>query len=478
MDTSLNHLSLFAETPRAGSHGHRFLVAAETQVAEAQLADFLAAVQGEVVWGANFLGVSRVVPQTGTSLGEGREILVLAGVDVSRLSASTRKELERRLRELLEQLDELVRRVDWSQHLSNETVIRSAQLEEWLKKLKAELSLPTRSWQDGPLPLAAEGQFASEESPTYSRARRGGRWRHVVRAAVLLLLLIGLGILFLERLQHRSERSISHSDRSATWRDHHEKVREKIQKLAEEWHCTPEQVCRSLLRAADWDRRKEAETITLEAALWDGEVQSLLERIESERGVRRCLLSPSIDAEMDFRRFVESLSPDDLNKVREIRVWLYDAWKEWDELRNQLKQSQQILDKISELPRANESVLGDVILGIATCETDAGLGDGFQKPDTPLFDRQDVMIWGLLKQFHDILKTKGLLSNGHSTGLEGFLKDIKGDDKLIHEIATQEDRLVKAMIQSQLKNDAKSLRSDIISGFKNFVTHLTMFPPT
>ncbi|MFO0954178.1 MAG: hypothetical protein U0835_24085, partial [Isosphaeraceae bacterium] len=78
---------LFAETPRFSNEGHRFLVPVGESPPESVLADFArAAIEGGP--GANYLAATRRATQVleNGTVRVGSELLVLAGLDVARLT--------------------------------------------------------------------------------------------------------------------------------------------------------------------------------------------------------------------------------------------------------------------------------------------------------------------------------------------------------------------------------------------------------
>ncbi|MBI5764288.1 MAG: hypothetical protein HZA51_12270 [Planctomycetes bacterium] len=70
----MNDLTLFAETPRAGELGHRFLVPADLAVSEFEIAKFVEVSDRNVSIGEKFIAIGRSVPQrSGAGAREGCE---------------------------------------------------------------------------------------------------------------------------------------------------------------------------------------------------------------------------------------------------------------------------------------------------------------------------------------------------------------------------------------------------------------------
>lgn len=128
-----------ARTPRAGRWNHCFLAAEGTTLTSEQMADFADLVtltapkdSIEPVWGQNFAGLAHLQVQA-DSVREGREVLVLAGVAVSRLSPGDKQLVAQALERRLADLDRLVCTIDWQGFVDRPSLVKRPELREWLE---------------------------------------------------------------------------------------------------------------------------------------------------------------------------------------------------------------------------------------------------------------------------------------------------------------------------------------------------------
>jgi len=125
---------LIAETPFAGGHGPRFLAPPGRQVDADTAAFYLAnALEGdddaEEIEGDDYLAVRMTL--TDDSTGDtAPQMLLLAGVDVDRMSGEERDEVLDQLRERLEVLNDAVLAIDWQKH-EYDAIIEIPELDEW-----------------------------------------------------------------------------------------------------------------------------------------------------------------------------------------------------------------------------------------------------------------------------------------------------------------------------------------------------------
>ena len=125
---------LIAETPFANGHGPRFLAPPSREV-DADVASYYIGRVREVeqdveeVEGDDYLAV-RLPLQNETNGVTAPEILVLAGIDVDRMSSQERDDVLEQLRERLEVLNDAVAAVDWSIQ-GYAPVVEIPELEEW-----------------------------------------------------------------------------------------------------------------------------------------------------------------------------------------------------------------------------------------------------------------------------------------------------------------------------------------------------------
>jgi hypothetical protein len=125
---------LIAETPFAGGHGPRFLAPPDRGVDRDVAAHYVGLIReepGDVeeIEGDDYLAVR--LQKTDDATGNtAPEVMVLAGIDVDRLTGEERDEVLEQLRERLEVLDDAVAAVDWTLH-EHDVVIEIPELDEW-----------------------------------------------------------------------------------------------------------------------------------------------------------------------------------------------------------------------------------------------------------------------------------------------------------------------------------------------------------
>ncbi len=471
----MSGLALFVETPRAGELGHRFLVAGNDQARERQIAEYVKSVDKDVSVGANFIGVARSVRQhSGTAIRTGREIIVLAGVDVSRITGPSRDQLLTTLQKHLDRLEHLVLRgIDWSRLPNAELVVRSAELSQWLDEIRA-FQFPETEWLGGPRPLApADVGLTSTRRPRISRPVVG-----FVLLVSLLATLFVVGTWFFGTPQNGADRSAAHQELENRGQGSKASDSEyAIRELADEWACSPDDVSRSLLRAANWDRRREADTLSFDIGLNDGEVRPLVDKVTSKAGVERMLVSPAVDSEPHFRNFAIRHRSSPVTASHDVRRWLYGVWGKWGRLRESVANANKALpamEKADDLTR--------MMVVVAQLEPDVGLGDGFREPITPLFDRQDVMIWRFLNQCRVTMKSCGIneflrepVASPPISELASFLAAVRMNrTEIVATIAGSRSQAAETVGNSQGQEAEKSVR-DAYRAFEDFVEYLARF---
>ena len=148
----MNGLALFAETPRAGELGHRFLVPVDLSISESEIAEFVQVADSDVSVGENFVAIGRNVPQHSAAgaVRVGREVVVLAGIDVSRVSSHEFALIVTSLQGCLNRLDQLViGGIEWNRTAMGEVIVRRKELQEWLDDVQA-VTVPVTEWRNGP----------------------------------------------------------------------------------------------------------------------------------------------------------------------------------------------------------------------------------------------------------------------------------------------------------------------------------------
>jgi hypothetical protein len=120
---------LIAQTPRAGEGNHCLIVPCRLPISEREVFDRIntAIYESE---GKDYIAVSQLVEQTG-SVRQGREILVLVGVNVQQLSNTQRAEVRSKLEYYLSQFEVLVTQtIDWQTDKCTLLIYRT-ELERW-----------------------------------------------------------------------------------------------------------------------------------------------------------------------------------------------------------------------------------------------------------------------------------------------------------------------------------------------------------
>ncbi|MDA1179099.1 MAG: hypothetical protein O2931_09930 [Planctomycetota bacterium] len=185
----MSGLALFAETPRAGQLGHRFLTGLGLSATEHEIAAFVQVAEDDVTVGENFVAVGRNVPQkaTGGTVREGREVIVLAGIDVKRTSPDSLQQILESLQRHLGNLESLIQGgIDWSCVRQSEVVIQRKELAEWLNELQA-IPVSNTNWSHGPQLLSTNPTVAT------SSLSIGGQPNRTTMLAIFLCVL-GVGL--------------------------------------------------------------------------------------------------------------------------------------------------------------------------------------------------------------------------------------------------------------------------------------------
>jgi len=129
---------LIAETPRAGKWNHRFIAAADGNLSDSEVAKIVAAARRNPQ-GDDYLAVSVETAQS-VSGRTGKEILVLTGVDVKKLSETQRQQIVTQLEQRLANLATLVtEEIDWDRD-GQAILVKRRELGEWEKSFD---DLPT-----------------------------------------------------------------------------------------------------------------------------------------------------------------------------------------------------------------------------------------------------------------------------------------------------------------------------------------------
>ncbi|MBI5764287.1 MAG: hypothetical protein HZA51_12265 [Planctomycetes bacterium] len=373
-------LRLIVETPRGGEAGHRFLISRNDTV-ESEVALAAAAASQNAV-GRSYISVSRQVTQRlpNGAVREGAERMILGGVDVGALQPEQIEQVKSELTKLLPSLDSLIESMNWSSG-NRSTVIVCEELRDWVA---SELF--------GDLPLS-ELTVASSSTKSGPPIRSPTKWLLI---ATLALACVGMLWLF-------SGRRVSRTESGKTQKQPLLLTNEaRVRELASEWQCTPEEVIRSLKRAGNWDRRREADGLSLKTGLEDGEILAMLNKVAASNGSDRYCVSPSIEGAVAFRGFVGDRPLRSAEEIRRLRRWLFSTWMQYADLRQAAKKARDALNQ-----EGARDVFSRMLVSVADAETEVGLGDSFQDPATPLLDRQDLMIFRLLEDIRQGLSMGG-----------------------------------------------------------------------
>ncbi|WP_349645837.1 hypothetical protein [Candidatus Parabeggiatoa sp. HSG14] len=154
----MNELQFVIETPRAGKWNHRFIAAKNGSLSESEITKIIAAARRNSQ-GDNYIAVSSETAQS-VSGRTGKEILVLVGVDVKKLSDAEEiiARLEQRLKDDVTTL--VTETIDWNKD-GKELLVRRPELTDWEKDFSGlpkfsnpeeKTSLPKKSYAN-PLKL-------------------------------------------------------------------------------------------------------------------------------------------------------------------------------------------------------------------------------------------------------------------------------------------------------------------------------------
>lgn len=481
----MNATVLLAETPRAGGLGHRFLVPTGCSISEANLTAFFQSA-GENPIGCNFLAVSRAVEQhvDGGAVREGAEVLILAGIDVSKMSDSERRYAKVNLHALMDSLAKLVTSdIEWSLATEPGLIVTRPEFAEWLRDTPA-FRVPSTEWRRGPQRSALAGP-----PPRNWQSRLDNNVKNIAVVAISLVIGAFGGIAVDRYLTTPRNPKVAHPGSSSvkpstltksvaggadvphTDIEGGSQVRRvpnepemRLSKLAAEWGCDSEELARSLLRTKNWERRVESNSLTTGEALNDGGVLELLNKIEASEGLERFFVTSVMAGEDGFSRFVQLQSLQTPADSTKLRQWLYSVWQKYDDLKTKANHAKSVL---SSPCVKNEDKFAKILVLISEGREEEGLGVDFQKPSTPLFDRQDVMIFRLLDYFRQNCQDKVFEQESESADgeteddLAGFVQKLRERETLITNSLEMERALLNDRIhQIAEKAQSKSVGTD------------------
>ena len=128
----MKKLQLIAETPRAGSHNHRFIASKESELSDKDIGKMIVASRQHMA-GHDYLAISsETVQQAGGRFGN--EVLVLSGINVKKLSHHQRINILLSLKARLTDLETLVTKtIDWEQRENSALVCKRSELSDWVQ---------------------------------------------------------------------------------------------------------------------------------------------------------------------------------------------------------------------------------------------------------------------------------------------------------------------------------------------------------
>ncbi len=134
----MSSLKLYAETPRAGQFGHRFLVPEGISASESEVVTAFASVREGVSRGQDYIAVGRKVKQLsiGGTTRDGLEVIVLTGLNAATLSDCIFNQLVEVLRRHSLSLEPLVLTgIDWGKVFQDTIIVPSSEMREWLSEI-------------------------------------------------------------------------------------------------------------------------------------------------------------------------------------------------------------------------------------------------------------------------------------------------------------------------------------------------------
>ncbi len=162
----MNKPQLVAETPRAGKWNHRFIAAQNGSLSDSEVAKMIAAARRNPQ-GDDYLAVSADTAQS-VSGRTGKEILVLMGVDVKKLSDSQRQQIIAQLDQRLADLATLVtEEIDWDKN-GQAILIKRPELGEWEKGFGDLPTLTPRRYEKAAVPKKQSSGRLKMGLPTHN----------------------------------------------------------------------------------------------------------------------------------------------------------------------------------------------------------------------------------------------------------------------------------------------------------------------
>ena len=406
----MTELSLIVETPNAGNVGHHFLISS-SELMESDVVQASANASQYAV-GPTYISVSRQKRQTldNQTVREGTERIILFGVETSELKA---KQLES-LKELLTQhFDSLQLLLDATDGNINERLAMSVfpEMGKWLQHPGFQELPIARSFRKHDV------QLQEVSSP----AENGRRYRAWWKPALIVSCLFLGGLIYFDFGDEGEVRPPISED---------EGQNKTVEFFAKEWACSPGDVSAGLLRAADWNRR--IQTLAPESLKVDGEIVQLIKKMETNQPPERFFISDAVRNETAFQQFALSCGVSNHVESVNFRVWIFKSWNELTKLKLVCEDLSRELDGAK-----SDNALCAFSTTFSTSEGAVGAGDGFIEPKTPVFDRQDVMIYNALESVRSMLSDSGLaealLADMSTDDLSGFIGQLRNSHEMVKE---------------------------------------------
>jgi hypothetical protein len=385
---------LVIETPRAGDLGHRFLVSCPG-LSESEIVGLVTESTRTPI-GSHYISTSQQVAQTlnTKTVRFGVERIILYGIDTNGLTPEKLALVQNELQVLFGPVENLIKTMDWQRN-ARSVVVVLPELQRWIEKSIFSDLLPTDSSNPISAPLP-RGASAGHQK----RNRSSIFWFFLCLG--LLAILAFFSVIFTWPPPPGTPRGSSQSPLSQNT-----KVND-IEQLAREWKCNQEDLGKSLLRAANWDRRNDK--LHLNAIKNDQEVKKLVAQIiaaKKESPTRGSLVSPSLRNEDNFRDWVIDQNIKTPAQARVLREQLFTAYKHLKDLEIACER---VDDDISDTKVHDPFT--KYIIEIAKNDPSERSSDDFVEPKTPLFDRQDAIVYDLLQRTSRSLIDSGVVERG------------------------------------------------------------------
>jgi hypothetical protein len=191
---------LIAQTPRAGEKNHCLVIPCDLPISEREVFQRINAAI-EQAEGKDYIAVSQVVEQTATTR-QGREMLVLVGLNVSQLTPKQRHKILLQLKYYLAQFERLVtQQIDW-QNQSCPLLVCRPELNEWGEEIFFNQILSKRiRWLAKLLKWkATDYQKPSAKKPLHQAdSKKKAKSKYKLFFIFIIIILIGVGLFNLKK---------------------------------------------------------------------------------------------------------------------------------------------------------------------------------------------------------------------------------------------------------------------------------------